>query len=93
MTSYSDDREMSWVYPVEGSHLYDFTTPFSHRSLCQICELVVEMPGLKSLDLSSNKVSADAKSREESEKIEIMDTMECKRGEIISFIRPRNDWS
>lgn len=58
MESYSDDRETSWVYSVEYPHLlYDFITPFSIRSLCQLCQLVVEMPGLKSLDLSSNKVS------------------------------------
>lgn len=29
---------------------------FACRSLCKLCSLVVGMPGLKSLDLSSNKV-------------------------------------
>ncbi|CAN0379862.1 unnamed protein product, partial [Ectocarpus sp. 12 AP-2014] len=30
------------------------------RSLCKLCALVVGMPGLKSLDLSSNKVDEAA---------------------------------
>lgn len=43
---------------VNGWPLFNCSRFHFGRSLCPMCALVVEMPGLKSLDLSSNKVMA-----------------------------------
>lgn len=56
-SSYAARSECTAVSPFdELCFLRVYFVNAVRRSLCQLCALVVEMPGLTSLDLSSNKV-------------------------------------